>query len=77
MMQTIYCVQTYRRQGRQVEAGQLRQFAEETAAVNAGNALAPRVAGVVVYALTGEPEADFWDEPKLLFSHGATPPLPA
>ncbi len=72
-MQTIYCVQTYRRQGRQMEAAQLRQFADEAAAMSAGAALASRAAGVIVYALTGEPEADFWDEPRVLSQYGDTP----
>lgn len=72
-MQTIYCVQAYRRQGRQIETGQLRQFADEAAARSAGEAIARRAAGVVVYAITGEPEADFWDEPRVLSQHGDLP----
>jgi hypothetical protein len=72
-MQTIYCVQTYRRQGRQLEAGQLRQFADEATARTVGITLAGRAAGVVVYAISGEPETDFWDEPRLLSRHGDAP----
>ncbi|SPU44802.1 Uncharacterised protein [Brevundimonas diminuta] len=72
-MQTIYRVQTYRRQGRRLEAGQMHQFADEAAARAAGISLSGKAAGVVVYAISGEPEADFWDEPMLLSRHGVAP----
>lgn len=72
-MQTIFCVQTYWRAGRRLEMGQLRQFADEAPAREAGLALSKRMPAVLVYAITGEPEADFWDEPQLLEKYGAVP----
>lgn len=72
-MQTIYCVQTYWKSGRRLEMGQLRQFAEEAPARAAGKLLAGRMPAVLVYQVTGEPEADFWDEPKMLERYGDVP----
>ena len=72
-MQSIYCVQTYWRQGRRMEPGQLRQFAGEADARQVGKSLAVRMPGVLVYAITGEPEADFWDEPRLIARYGDAP----
>lgn len=72
-MQTIFCVQTYWRQGRRMEAGQLRQFAQEADARSVGKSLSGRMPGVLVYAITGEPEADFWDDPRVIARYGDAP----
>lgn len=72
-MQTIFCVQTYWRQGRRMEPGQLRQFAAEAEARSVGRSLSRRMPGVIVYSVTGEPEADFWDDALVIARYGDAP----
>lgn len=70
---TVYCVQTYWRDRRRLNMGDLRQFMKEDEARSAGERSALRQDGVIVYALTGEPEFDYWGEPRVLATYGETP----
>ena len=72
-IRTIYCVQTFAgARGRQ-EKGRLTQFAAETDALELAGAMRDRVAGLIVYRVSGEPEFDWWDEPVVLERHGRVP----
>ena len=72
---TVYCVQSFWRDRRKLAAGRLRQFKNEADARMAGESASRRDAGVIVFAITGNPEADYWDEPRLLASYGDVPDL--
>lgn len=72
---TVYCVQPFWWDRRKLSAGRLRQFKQEEDAVQAGLALSLKEVGVLVFSVTGNPEADYWEEPRLLASHGEVPAL--
>lgn len=70
---TIYCVQTYWKDRRRLNMGDLRQFKDEETARSSGERASRRQDGVVVYAMSGDPDMDFWDEPRVLAAYGETP----
>lgn len=70
---TFYNVQVVLRQGKKLIQGQLRQFDNPNAALKVGEELPERVAGVVVYKITGDPENDIWGEPETLAVYGDVP----
>lgn len=70
---TIYCVQTYWKDRRRLNMGDLRQFKDEGMARSSADRASKRQDGVVLYAITGDPDVDFWDEPVVLAAHGETP----
>lgn len=72
---TIYCVQSFWRDGRKLAQGELRQFKKEPDAMRVGESLARRNAGSIVYSVTGNAEFDDWSEPRLLARHGETPAI--
>jgi hypothetical protein len=72
-MKTVYCVQAYGKKGRTLTKGALRQFGTEQEAADVGQLLSRRVVGVVVFSVSGEPAADYWEEPRLLATHGEVP----
>lgn len=70
---TVFCVQAYQRRDGRLE-GRLRQeFTSATEAEDLGARLALKSAGVVVYALAGDPEAGVWEEPEIFALHGEAP----
>lgn len=71
---TIYCVQPFRKVGRKLTLTEPRQFKKPDEALRAGEAAGRRWAGVLVYSVEGSPESDDWGEPKILATHGQTPP---
>lgn len=73
MATVIYCVETFWRNGQKLERGQLRQFAEPLTAKAVGRELGARMPGVLVYSISGEPEADCWDEPEEIARYGDAP----
>jgi hypothetical protein len=71
--QTVYIVQPYvGARGRLVE-GVLREYGDEGRARQAGAALSAKRAGVLVLAVSCEPDFDQWDEPRVLAAYGETP----
>jgi len=70
---TVYCVQAYWRDREKLARGRFRQFAKEEAAIGAGKAAAIRNAGVVVFSVSGHPEADYWEEPVVIATFGDVP----
>jgi hypothetical protein len=72
---TVYCVQSFWRDRHKLSAGRLRQYRDRDVALTAARALRVRDAGVVVFSVRGNPEADYWEEPRLLATFGETPEL--
>lgn len=70
---TFYNVQAVLRHNNKLVQGQLRQFDNPDSALKVGEELAQRVAGVVVFKISGDPEADIWGEPETLVVHGEVP----
>lgn len=71
---TVYCVQPFWRAGpTKLARGDLRQFMKEDQARRAGEAAARRMGGAIVYSVTGEPDYEQWDAPKLVVSIGQVP----
>jgi hypothetical protein len=70
---TIYCVQPYRREGKKLVGGDLRQFKTEADARRVGEGTANRAAGVIVYEIEGDAEFDDWGEPRMLAVYGDVP----
>lgn len=68
--QTVFCVQTYKRYGQALTKAVLMQFTSASEAEEVALALVPNSAAVVVYALSGVPDADVWDEPELFAAYG-------
>lgn len=70
---TVYCVQPYAgASGRLIQCG-LREFGDELAARREGETLSARRAGVLVFAVSGEPDFGTWEEPRILAAYGSTP----
>lgn len=73
MMRTIYCVQPYAKSAGRLVQGHLRRLLSRDAAIRAARAYRGAAAGVVVYSVTGCPEADFWGDPILIAASGDVP----
>lgn len=72
---TIYCVQPYWWDGRKLALSEVRRFRTlDEAEREAGKAYA-RHAGVAVYSVSGWPDYDAWEDPKLVNSVGAISPF--
>ena len=70
---TIYCAQGFWRVRGRLERGQVHQFLDEARALEGGEIIAKSAPGVAVFSLTGEPDVDYWEEPKLLATWGDVP----
>lgn len=75
-VRTVYCVQSYGGAPGHLVAGKLRQFGTSTEALEMGKELSARAPGVLVFEVSGEPDFDSWEEPKILARHGRLPSLP-
>lgn len=73
MLKTLYCVQPYRHAAGQLARGDLRRLISRDAAIRAARAMRGQCAGVVVYRVTGSPDADYWSEPVLIARAGEVP----
>ncbi|GAA0212628.1 hypothetical protein GCM10009081_29150 [Brevundimonas nasdae] len=73
MMRTIYCVQPYQRSAGRLVQGHMRRLLSRDAAIRAAQACKGMAAGVVVYRVTGSPEADFWMDPVMIARSGEVP----
>lgn len=71
--QLFYNVQAFERIKGKLRQGRLRQFKTEAEATRMGDVLLSKVAGVLVFKIEGNPEADDWDEPVLIAQHGDVP----
>lgn len=69
--QTVYVVQPY--VGERLVPGRPVEFGDCGEALRAGEALSTRRAGVIVAAVSCEPDFDQWDEPRVLAAYGTTP----
>lgn len=70
---TVYCVQTYRRQGRAVERARRSSYSRPADAVRDGAAAATRCAGVIVYAVEIDAALEAANLVRVLARHGQTP----
>lgn len=73
MLRTIYCVQPYQRSAGRLVKGHLRRLLSSDAAIRAARAYRGQAAGVVVYRVSGSPEADYWSEPIIIAQAGDIP----
>ena len=67
---TIYCVQPYWWDGRKLARSEVRQFKTQTEAERDAERAYERHAGVSIYAVSGWPEHEAWDEPRLVNAIG-------
>lgn len=70
---TIYCAQGFWRVRGRLEGGQVHQFLDEPRALEGGEIIARSAHGVAVFSLTGEPDVDFWEEPRMIATFGDVP----
>lgn len=70
---TVFCVQTYGRKDGRLVGTQRHEFTSATEAEDLGRRLAVTAAGVVVFSVEGDPEAEAWDEPEIFAVHGEAP----
>lgn len=71
---TYYCVQSFRRTGsRRFAANAIRPFRSVSGAMAAGESAARRHAGAIVYQVSGSPEFDHWEAPRILTVFGEVP----
>jgi hypothetical protein len=72
--ETTYWVQPFRRAGAaRLARGDLRRYETEARARRAGAAAARRLGGAVVFAVSGDPEFEHWEQPRHIASLGETP----
>lgn len=67
---TIYCVQPYWWDGRRLARSEVRQFRTLEEAARDAEKAYERHAGVSVYAVSGWPEQEAWDDPRVVSTTG-------
>lgn len=67
---TRFCVQPFVSRGGKLRADEAQQFRDVDEAMGVAARMRRRVAGVAIYAVTGEPVQGLWREPRLLATHG-------
>ncbi len=72
---TIYCAQAFWRRMGKLCGGQVHQFSTEERAVAGGEALLTSAHGVAVFSVTGYPDIDLWEEPRMLKAFGDVPAI--
>ena len=72
-MRTVFCVQCYAGMTGPVVKGRLWQFGTADEADRAADLLEGRVAGFVVFGVSGEPDFGAWEEPVVLRTYGRLP----
>lgn len=71
---TVYCVQPFWRVGAtKLARGDMQKFMYKEKARRAGVSAARRLGGAIVYSVTGCPEFETWEEPKLVEAIGVVP----
>jgi len=73
MIRTIFCVQPYQRSAGRLVAGHLRRLLSRDAALRAAKAYRGAASGVLVYQVSGYPEADVWSDPMIIARSGDVP----
>lgn len=73
MLRTIFCVQPYSRVAGRLAKGHMRRLLSREAAIRAARAEKGRAAGVVVFRVSGSPEADYWTDPIIIARAGEVP----
>lgn len=70
---TIYCAQGFWWQDGRLVGGETHQFLTADRAQDGAEIIAQGADGAAAYSLTGEPDVDFWDEPRILVTFGTCP----
>ena len=72
---TSFNVQAFERvKGKaKLQQGRMREFKTEAEALRAGEMLAPRVAGVIVFRIEADHEFEDYSDPVTLATYGETP----
>lgn len=73
MIRTIFCVQPYRRHRGELVRGHMRRLLCREDALRAARAEKGYAAGVVVFRVSGSPEADYWSEAVVIARAGDVP----
>ena len=73
MVRTIFCVQPYVRSAGKLSRGHMRRLLSHDAAINAARSMKGQAAGVVVFRVSGNWEADYWSDPVLIARSGDVP----
>jgi hypothetical protein len=69
-MVTVFRVQPFWRDGPRLEPSPPQDFTAKGQAWRAAQRVYERCAGVEIYELQGEPEFDYWAEPRLVARFG-------
>ena len=69
----LFVVQSYRRKGRSLTAGDQFSGANEDAIFKRGRAMQDRVSGLVFFKIETSSEGDIWDEVEVLAVTGDVP----
>jgi len=72
---TIYCAQAFWARGHRLVGGEVYRFHTEERARRGAEALLTGNAGVAIFSVQGHPDEDLWEEPVMLETFGAVPPL--
>lgn len=72
---TIYCVQTFRTQGRGVERDRLWSYGRREDAQRRGDLMREKVAGMAVYAVELDPAVKVVGRIRFLEKYGRMPPF--
>lgn len=70
---TVFCVQCFAGLTGPMVKGRLWQFGSEDDAQQAGYLLENRVAGFVIFRVSGEPDFGVWEDPVVLRTYGRLP----
>lgn len=75
-LKTIYCVQPFWRDGAELAQGSLSQHLTKREAFRAADKAYQHHAGVIVYAVSGDPAFETWSSPRLVRSVGTVLQMP-
>jgi hypothetical protein len=73
MRSTLYVVQFFTRKGRKLVSDPPLTFKADGEAIGRAELGMKTKAGVLVTEITGDPDADDWDEPEILLTWGELP----
>jgi hypothetical protein len=73
MERMIFVVQPYVETREGLAKGHVRRLLSREAAIRAARSYRGAAAGVTVYSVTGNPDADYWREPVLIAQSGQVP----
>jgi len=75
MRKTIYCAQAFWRRGGRLIGGEVYRFHTEERARRGAAALLTGNQGVAIFAVTGHPDEDLWNDPVMVATFGDVPAI--